>query len=76
MGADTGQLLNLWQQKGRSILEFASPVFFSRLTLQQIKQIEDCQRKAFAVILQSKYKSYDNALKVLGQERLADRRIS
>ena len=64
MGADTGQLLNLWQQKGRSILEFASPVFFSRLTLQQIKQIEDCQRKAFAVILQSKYKSFENALKV------------
>ena len=50
MGANREQLLNLWQQKGRSILEFASPVFFSRLTVEQSKEIEDCQRKAFAII--------------------------
>ena len=62
--------------KGRSILEFASPVFFSRLTLDQSTKIEKCQRKAFAIILQAEYKNYDNALKVLNQERLSDRRIA
>ena len=74
MGASREQLVNLWQQKGRSILEFASPVFFSRLTLEQINDIESCQRKAFGVILQNKYYSYDKALKTLNQERLSDRR--
>ena len=44
MRASREQLLDLWQQKGRSILEFASPVFFSRLTIDQSKEIEECQR--------------------------------
>ena len=32
IGASREQLLNLWQQKGKSILKFASPVFINRLT--------------------------------------------
>ena len=68
MGANREQLLNLWQQKGRSILEFASPVFFSRITIDQSKEIEDCQRKAFAIILQADFHSYSRALETLGQE--------
>ena len=75
MGANRDQLLNLWFQKGRSILEFASPVFFSRLTEEDKKKIEGCQRKAFAIILQKEFKSYANALVVLGQNTLEDRRI-
>ena len=50
--------------------------FFSRLTLDQSTKVEKCQRKAFAIILQAEYKNYDNALKVLNQERLSDRRIA
>ena len=76
MGASSEQLLMLWQQKGRSILEFASPVFFSRLTNEQSKEIEDCQRKAFAIILQNEFYSYNRALQRLGQERLSARRTS
>ena len=76
MGASRDQLLKLWQQKGRSILEFASPVFFSRLTIEQSKEIEDCQRKAFAIILQTNYHSYSRALDCLGQERLSVRRTA
>ena len=76
IGATRSQLLTLWQQKGRSILEFASPVFFSRLTQEQCKQIEDCQRKAFFIILQHEYKSYENSLEVLQQEKLSERRIA
>ena len=76
MGANRSQLVTLWQQKGRSILEYASPVFFSRLTQQQSKQLEDVQRKAFAIILKSDYVSYENALEVLHQEKLSDRRLN
>ena len=74
MGASREQLLSLWHQKGRSVLEFASPVFFSRLTIDQSKDIENCQKKAFAIILQNDYQSYEKALKKLNQERLSDRR--
>ena len=74
MGASRDQLVNLWHQKGRSILEFASPVFFSRLTQDQVNDIESCQRKAFAVILQKEYYSYTKALNTLNQERLSERR--
>ena len=35
MGANKSQLLTIWQQKGKSKLEFASPVFFSRITKEQ-----------------------------------------
>ena len=76
MGASRDQLLMLWQQKGRSILEFASPVFFSRLTKEQSKEIEDCQQKAFAIILQNEFHSYSRALERLGQERLSVRRTA
>ena len=75
MGASRHQLLSLWQQKGRSILEFASPVFFSKLTEEQSQQLEDCQRKAFAIILDTSYRSYDSSLKILEQQTLSDRRI-
>ena len=74
MGASRKQLVNVWHKKGRTVLEYASPVFFSTLTQEQSKQIEDVQRKAFSIILQSDYKSYENALHVLNQEALVDRR--
>ena len=74
MGASTEQLLTLWHQKGRSILEFASPVFFSSLTIEQNDSIESCQKKAFAIILESKFENYEAALKNLQQERLSVRR--
>ena len=76
MGATRQQLLTIWQQKGRSILEFASPVFFSRLTIEQSEQIENCQRKAFTIILSTEYRSYNVSLVTLGQERLSTRRVS
>ena len=76
MGATKQQLLTIWKRKGRSVLEFASPVFFSRLTVEQSDQIENCQRKAFIIILGPEYKSYDSALQLLDQEKLSARRIT
>ena len=74
IGASRDQLLSLWHQKGRSILEFASPVFFSRITKEQSKAIEDCQKKAFSVILGAEFLTYQRALMTLQQERLSERR--
>ena len=76
MGATKQQLLTIWHRKGRSVLEFASPVFFSRLTVEQSDQIDNCQRKAFVIILGPEYKSYNSALRLLDQERLSDRRLT
>ena len=75
MGATTNQLLNLWIQKGRTVLEFASPVFFSRLTEEQSNQIEKCQKMAFAIILQNGFKNYADALTILKQRSLSERRL-
>ena len=66
----------LWQRKERRVLEYASPAFFCRLTQDQCKQIENCQIKAFSIILQDQFKNYENALTVLDQEKLSERRLS
>ena len=55
-------------------MQFASPVFFSRLTINQSKEIKGGQRKAFAIILQADFHSYSRALETLGQEKLSIRR--
>ena len=75
LGASQEQLLTLYQLKIRCLPEFAAPAFHGALTQQQSNEIEMLQKKAFAIILGSQYKSYSNALKVLAQERLNTRRL-
>ena len=53
----------------------ASPIFFSRITQEQSRKIENCQKKAFAIILQSEFRNYDNALSKLNQKTLEERRV-
>ena len=74
-GATQDQLLTLFQLKIRCIAEFAAPAFHGALTNQQSDDLEMVQKKAFAIILGKGYKSYNNALKVLGQEKLHARRL-
>ena len=76
LGGTTSQLLKVYQTRVRSTLEFAAPVFHSGLTLEQSRQIEMVQRKAFAIILGKAYTSYKAALVKLNQERLDARRIN
>lgn len=76
MGASRTQLLTLWQHKGRSVLEFASPVFFSSLTQKQSRLLEHCQIIAFTIILNGSYRSYSHALLELKQERFDTRRMA
>ena len=58
----------------RTTLEFAAPVFNSGLTGKQIKQIEIVQKKACTIILARNYEKYEQALSILGLERLDTRR--
>ena len=39
-----------------------------------INDMEHVQKSAFKIILRGKYKNYDNALDILGEESLEDRR--
>ena len=76
LGAECDQLLTLYQLKIRCLLEFAAPAFHGALTKQQSNDLEMIQKKSFAIILGSKYKSYQNALKTLNQEMLSTRRLN
>ena len=75
LGASQDQLITLYQLKIRCLAEFAAPAFHGALTQQQSNDIEMLQKKAFAIILGSEYKSYRNALKVLAQDKLDTRRL-
>ena len=74
LGGNQDQLIKVYHTRVRSTLEFAAPVFNSGLTQEQSRAIEMVQKKAFAIILGSKYSSYEVALATLNQERLEIRR--
>ena len=74
-GGTTDQLLTLFQLKIRTLAEFAAPAFHGALTQQQSDDLEMIQKKAFGIILGPNYKSYNNALTVLGQEKLSAGRL-
>ena len=74
LGGSQSQLLKVYQTRVRSTLEFAAPVFYGGLTMEQSRQIESVQKKAFAIILGRSYTSYESALTSLKQERLDTRR--
>ena len=74
LGANTSELLEIYQTQIRSVLEFAVAAWNPGLTVKQINQLERVQKTAFAVILGYKYESYSKALQVLDMETLAKRR--
>ena len=74
LGATNEELLDVYEKQIRCIVEFASPVWTSRLTLAEGNQIEGVQKCAFAIILADNYKSYNWALKRFGKKSLTLRR--
>ena len=74
IGANTEELVDVYQKQIRSIMEFAVPVWEPGLTIAEKKQIERVQKAAFNIILGEEYISYDNALIILHSERLSLRR--
>ena len=60
----------------RSILEQSATVWHSSLTEENKSNLERVQKSAIKVILQEKYKGYQNGLALLNIEDLESRRIS
>ena len=68
------ELLDVYEKQIRSILEFASPVWTSGLSNDEINQIERVQKAAFSIILAERYRNYEHALRVLDRDKLSERR--
>ena len=58
----------------RIILEHSAPVWHSSLSEENRKDLERVQKTALKIILGNKFKSYDNALKILDLQTLEERR--
>ena len=74
LGARDTDLVDVYCKQIRSILEFGSPVWNPSITGEQISQIERIQKTALHIILGTRYRSYTNALKLTGLEKLSIRR--
>ena len=74
MGASNSVLINVYSKQVRSVLEYASVVWSSSLTQENITSIERVQKSAFAVILGSRYNTYEEACRKLNMETLIKRR--
>ena len=74
LGANTDDMLNVYNKQIRCILELAVPVWTPGLTKQEIYQIERVQKCALHVILGEDYLSYELAVKALDIKKLSDRK--
>ena len=72
LGASVEELLDVYMKQIRCLLEFASPVWTGGLTEES--DIERIQKAAFAIILTSRYTSYDMVLTLLNMTSLTARR--
>ena len=68
-------LVMIYAQYIRSILEYNSNVWFSNLTEEEKDDIERVQRVALKIIMKEKYISYEQALKNLNLDTLQERRL-
>ena len=76
LGANQGEMLDVYYKQVRYILEMAVPVWQAGLTQLEIKQIERVQRTALHIILGENYLYYENALDVLKCKTLSEMRYS
>ena len=74
LGASKQDLLDVYCKQIRILTEFAAPVWNSSLTGSDIVKLERIQKIAFHIILGDEYCSYTSALKILGMEKLSQRR--
>ena len=74
LGAENGELVDIYRQQILSVLELAVPVWAPGLTQQQIHQLERVQKTAIRVILSDEYTSYKQGLNLLKLSTLEDRR--
>ena len=74
-GISNGDILHFFYMKIRSVLESNCPVFHSMLTQEHSDDIERVQKIVLRVILEDKYKSYEQACSFLEVTTLKQRRI-
>ena len=74
LGANQGELVDMYTKQCRSILEYGVPVWHGAITKNERLEIERVQKGALHLILGEKYENYDNALKLTKLETLEDRR--
>ena len=74
VGTKTEDLLDIYKLFIRSIPEYCSVVFHSRLTSEQSAKLERIQKVCLKVILGEMYIDYDSALEMCGLETLKLRR--
>ena len=74
LGASAEELLEVYDKQIRCMVEFATPVWTSGLTLAEIGQLERVQKCAFNIILSGSYCNYKKALKTMGRKTLMVRR--
>ena len=71
----TKDLVMLYGQFIRSILEFNSTVWFSSITNEESEALESVQKTACKLILKNKYTTYEDALEILKLDELKSRRL-
>ena len=67
-------LLDIYVLHIRSVAEYCSVVFHSRLTEEQSMKLERIQRTCLKVILSEMYINYESALEMTGLDTLRNRR--
>ncbi len=72
--ASAGDLSSVYQMYVRPVLEYASPLWHSSITIRQAEQIELIQKRVCRIILGSHYTSYAEALRHLNLMSLSGRR--
>ena len=67
-------MLTIYMSYIRSIVEQACTVWHSRLTQENIEDLERIQKSALRIILKEDYSTYDQALEFTMLAKLSDRR--
>ena len=73
-GGTQEELVHLWKNFCRSVLEQSCVIWGPSLTQENIKNLERTQKTFAKLILKEKYKSYDQALVKLNLDTLERRR--
>ena len=74
IGATTKQLIEVYTQQVRIVLEVAVPVWHPTLKISDQLDIERVQKSAFHIILGNYYEGYEKSIAALGLESLNERR--
>ena len=74
LGACMQDILDLYEEHVRCILEYAAPVWHSSLKGEDRLKLERVQKSALHIILGERYQSYTSALKMTGTKTLFERR--